>query len=113
MTQSIININLGFIIGTSEYKNYIAKIYFEKLINKSICKVDIVNYESNNFNDINFNNEYYVYSCSDRLFTGQTSLRYPGPNFYKDFPILIFTSNLVDRIITHYERNIQLQSADG
>ena len=96
MTQSIININLGFIIGTSEYKNYIDSIYFERLINKSICKIDIVKYEANNFNDINFNNEYYVYSCSDRLFTGQTSLRYPGPNFYKDFPKLIFTSKQLE-----------------
>ena len=47
MTQSIININLGFIIGTSEYKNYIDSIYFERLINKSICKIDIVKYEAN------------------------------------------------------------------
>ena len=90
LTNTHLNINSGFIIGTEEYKDYIDKNFFNLLFNKSICKIDIIPYEDNN--DKKYTNDYYVYSCSRRHFTGQTSLRFPSTNYYELFPSLIFSS---------------------
>ena len=75
-TKTYLNINSGLIIGTAEYKEYIDNNFFNYLFNKSICKSDIINYTNDN---ISFN-EYYVYSCYDKWFTGQRSQRYQSTN---------------------------------
>ena len=91
-TKTYLNINSGLIIGTAEYKEYIDNNFFNYLFNKSICKSDIINYTNDN---ISFN-EYYVYSCYDKWFTGQRSQRYQSTNYYKDFPKLIFSSKRIE-----------------
>ena len=91
-TKTYLNINSGLIIGTDEYKEYIDKNFFNYLFNKSICKSDIINYTNDN---ISFN-EYYVYSCYGKWFTGQRSQRYQSTNYYKDFPKLIFSSKRIE-----------------
>jgi len=91
-TKTYLNINSGLIIGTTEYKEYIDKNFFNYLFNRSICKSDIINYTNDN---ISFN-EYYVYSCYDKWFTGQRSQRYQSTNYYEDFPKLIFSSKRLE-----------------
>ena len=90
ITNNHLHINSGFIIGTEEYKDYIDNNFFNLLFNKSICKIDIIPYKDNN--DKAYTNDYYVYSCYSRHFTGQTSLRFPSTNYYQSFPSLIFSS---------------------
>ena len=98
-TKTYLNINSGLIIGTAEYKEYIDKNFYNYLFNKSICKSDIINYTNDN---ISFN-EYYVYSCYDKWFTGQRSQRYQSINYYEDFPKLIFSSKRLEYnfVLTH------------
>ena len=103
ITDVHLNINSGFIIGTQEYKDYIDKNYFNYLVNRSICKIDIIKYNSeNNNNDNNnidknfYNKDFYVYSCYTRAFTGKKSERFPSPNYYEEFPNLILSSKKLE-----------------
>ena len=94
ITEGKININSGFIIGTKEYKEYIDKTFFNELISKKICQLDLVRYSLNyakNKNDKN-NNEYYIYSCHINYFIGNPSDRYPTYSYYDSFPKLVFSS---------------------
>ena len=81
--EAIVKINSGLIIGTNEYKNYIDKIFFDYLIKKNICKIDLID-------------NYYVYYCYNLQFTGQTSQRYQTINHYEEFPSLIFNSKILE-----------------
>jgi hypothetical protein len=97
ITTAYININYGFIIGTNEYKEYIDKYFFNKLIEKNICRIDLIKYFSNNNTNIEFNNtSFYVYSCYKREFEGQTSERHPSTNHFNDFPNLVFSSKIME-----------------
>ena len=95
--EANININSGLIIGTNEYKNSIDKIFFDRLINKGICKIDLLKYISNNDNDLKFSyKDYYVYYCYQLQFTGQQSQRYQTINYYEEFPNLILSSKTLE-----------------
>ena len=48
----------GFIIGTSTYKKKISKAFFDDLIEKKLCRIDII---EDNINT----NEYFLYSCDN------------------------------------------------
>ena len=97
ITTAEFNINFGFIIGTKEYKEYIDKYFFNKLIKRNICIVDLIKYASNNNTNKQFNNTYfYVYSCYKREFEGQTSERHPSINHFNDFPNLVFSSKTIE-----------------
>jgi hypothetical protein len=92
ITEAYININSGVIIGTKEYKDYIDVYFFNHLINRSICKVDLINFNMNDMNKMALNNDegyYYVYSCYRKQFTGQTSVRCPTTNYYEKFTNLV------------------------
>ena len=93
-TEAYININSGVIIGTSEYKKIIDDKIFNELIKKSICKIDIINY--NNFNEKKFNNDYYIYSCYDNIFTGEIDEKHYSINYYNYFPSLLLTSRKIE-----------------
>ena len=56
---AIIDINLGFIIGTEDFMNYIEKIYFGELIERNICNKDLVRIENDNDKEKNYT-EYYI-----------------------------------------------------
>ena len=86
LRESFININSGIIIGTNEYKNLIDKIFFNNLIKKNICKVDII---------IKDNIEYYIYSCNSELI-GLPNPRYTTKSYYKDFPNLILSLKKIE-----------------
>jgi len=96
ITEAFININSGVIIGTSEYKKYIDDKIFNILINKKICKIDIINYYSNNSNEKKFNNDYYIYSCYDKYFTGQINGLHTSINYFNYFPSLLLTSKKLE-----------------
>ena len=92
-SEAYINLNLGFIIGTNEYKNYIDKIFFNKLIKNNICKIEIIKYNPDN-NDIDkrfINNDFYLYSCNKDFSGGKKS-----KNYYIEFPILKFSSKKIE-----------------
>ena len=94
--EADIIINYGLIIGTSEYKNYIDKFFFNNLINKNICKIDKIKYIQDDTNK-KFNNiEYFVYSCNKKEFKN---------NYFKNFPNLIFNSKKL-------EYNFELSNKD-
>ena len=95
-TEVFININSGVIIGTSEYKKYIDDKIFNALIKKSFCKIDIINY--NNSNEKKFNNDYYIYSCYDRFFTGKIDEIHYSIDYYNYFPSLLLTSKKLEYI---------------
>jgi len=97
ITSADININSGFIIGTKEYKKYIDKYFFNKLMKRNICRVDLIKYVSKNYTNIQFNNTYfYVYSCYKREFEGQASERHPSTNHFNGFPNLVFSSKTLE-----------------
>ena len=83
-TNTVININSGFIIGPKEYKNLIDKIYFNDLINKNICELDADSYLFNNNPNKHFH--YYIYNCQDKHFK----------NYYNKFPKLLFSSKALN-----------------
>jgi len=63
-------INIGLIIGISEYKNFIEKLFFNKYINMSICQKDYTNIDYE---------EFTIFSC------------YDNKKFnFEDFPSLTF-----------------------
>ena len=88
ITQIFINIKSGFIIGPTEYKNIIDKIYFNELVNKDICRIDKIKYIFNIKNQLNI--EYYVYSCYETAFNDINI------NYYKNFPNLVFSSKTIE-----------------
>jgi len=106
VTTVKLHINSGFIIGTNEYKEFIDKYFFNKLIKRNICRVDLIKYFSNNNTYTQFNNtSFYVYSCYKREFEGQTSERHPSTNHFNDFPNLVFSSK-------HLEYDFKLTKDD-
>ena len=48
----------GFIIGTSTYKKKINKAFFDELMDKKLCKIDILD-------DNVYSHEYFIYSCEN------------------------------------------------
>ena len=94
LKEGSININSGFIIGTNEYKNYIDQFYFNKLINKNICKIEILNYnpKDKSNNDKRFLNcDFYLYVCNSDFFGKKKKI-----NYYNEFPNLVFNSKKLE-----------------
>ena len=77
-----ININLGVIIGATEYKNYIDNNFFNNLIKRKICQVDCVN-------------DYLIYSCNIEFSKGLNQQN-PKTSYYNEFPELIFSSKKLE-----------------
>ena len=87
--QAIININSGLIIGTEEFRNLIHKIFFKDLIEKNICSLDLIEFGNS---DTKYGNEFYVYNCNHKQFTGQDNQVHNSKNYYSSFPKLILNS---------------------
>ena len=64
--MAIIDINLGLIIGTSEYQQVLEDNFFNVLMRKNICKKTIVEYIINNEKT-----KYYIYSCKETFNQGE------------------------------------------
>ena len=77
-----LNYNYGFIIGTKEYREYIFKHFFDKLINSTICSYDFVHFQDYNGLD----SRYYAISCDKYKFRDND----PENNYYEKFPNLNF-----------------------
>ena len=105
-TEAFIQINFGLIIGTSEYKNYIDEKFFNTLVSKSICRIDIITYFPDDYNNKLFNNEYLVYSCYDKFFTGDINQRHPSINYYNYFPNIIFFSKQLGANLEMTNKNL-------
>ncbi len=62
--KSYILPHLGFIIGTTKYKELISKHYFTPLINQGICQLQKVNNKLINNNILNLKNNYFdIFTC--------------------------------------------------
>ena len=112
LTEAFLNINFGLIIGTEQYKKYIDEKFFNALISRSICKIDIINYSSFEHNNKKFNNEYYVYNCYDKFFTGNINARHPSINYYNYFPNLIFVSKQLESKFELNNKNLFYHISD-
>ena len=88
ITETYININFGFIIGIKEYKDYIDTLFFNELLQKEICTIDLINYNNTNEKEKKFSNDYYIYSCDDKQFINN--------KYYSNFPNLIFRSKTLE-----------------
>ena len=77
------DINLGVIIGTSEFHEIIDKIYFNELIKKNICKKNIV---------LQDNKQYIVYNCDDERFNSEYYLNSNEMTYFESFPNIEFKS---------------------
>ena len=75
--------NFGFIIGSKEYQKLIYENYFEDLINKKICVLEVSEktiYNSSNYY-IDTNGSYLMFICDKKKMN----------NYIKDFPPLYFS----------------------
>ena len=88
MTQTLLFNNYGVIVGPNEYKQLIDKIFFNELIEKKICSVDIVEYIYNKNSKAGL--KYYVYSCDEREFKDRNNY------YFNKFPKLVFTLKSVE-----------------
>ena len=82
--------NLGLIIGTSEYQNFIEKNYFNNLISEKICNKTLVEYSFDNNNV----NHYYIYKCNRIFMNGDNfdKEKYrPYINYFELFPDFIYS----------------------
>ena len=86
-----LNYNYGFIIGTKEYKEYIDRNFFDKLIELKICSYDFVHYIDKD--DIEF--RYYSIRCDKDEFK----------EYYEKFPKLNF-------FVYDYNYNFELTKED-
>ena len=78
--------NLGLIIGTYEYQQYIEENYFNNIIKENICKKCLVEYPYENNDKIN---KYYVYKCNKEFMNGGNfdKEKYkPYINYFEIFP---------------------------
>ena len=92
-----INYNLGFIIGTKEYREYIKKNFFDELIDLGICSYDLVHFKGPN----DVENRYYAISCDKFKF----KLNDFKKQYYEKFPKLYF-------YIFDYNYNFELTKED-
>lgn len=76
-TNVEILIDRGLIIGTEEYKNYIEKNFFNKLINNGICFKESAKLISNN------RDEYIIFYCDKQKFKGSISDVKKDKPYYK------------------------------
>ena len=77
--------NLGLIIGTTEYQNFIEQNFFNNLISEKICNKTLVEYSF----DGNNTNKYYIFKCSRVLMNGDNFDRkkyHPYLNYFETFP---------------------------
>ena len=90
--EAILNINSGFILGNEDFMNYIEDIYFRQLIEKNICRKDLVKNE--NENEIS---EYYIFSCYEITIKGRDGRINHNINYYEKFPKIIFSSKAMGK----------------
>ena len=88
--KAMININSGFIIGTEDFQNYIHKTFFKYLIEKNICRLNLVKYD--NITTEKLGNEFYIYDCHFEALKGTYNQGHDGINYYREFPNLIIRS---------------------
>ena len=93
--EARININSGFIIGTEDFMNYIEDIYFMQLIQKNICKKELIRIEDN-YNEDYENSEYYIYKCFELSINGKGGKLY-NINYYELFPKIIISSYILGK----------------
>ena len=79
----------GFIIGTSTYKKKIEKAFFNELINKKLCKIDVI---EDNVNSA----EFFVYSCENNEDMNKKIESFPNLYFEIKINDLIFTFTYKD-----------------
>ena len=75
--------------------NYIEDIYFMQLIQKNICKKEVIRMEDI-YNEDNENSEYFIYKCFELSINGKGGKLY-NINYYELFPKIIFSSHILGK----------------
>ena len=87
----------GFIVGTSTYKKKIEKAFFDKLIKKNMCKIDII---TDNINS----GEYFVYSCENNQEMKKNIKCFPNVYFFIKTSDIVFDFNYKDLFKVYEDR---------
>ena len=100
--DSIIVPNLGFILGTNNYRKIIYENYFKSLINEGTCKVSKVN---NIYNKFDLKNEIFeIFYCEIKLFDDKYKSLFPKLNFQQNDVNYIFYFSFYDLFIEIQDR---------
>ena len=75
--------------------NYIEEIYFKLLIEKNICKKELIRIKDN-YNEDNENSEYYIYTCFELSINGKDG-KLNNINYYELFPKIILSSHILGK----------------
>ena len=92
LTYAYLQYDLGVIIGTSQYKQIIDEIFFNKLINEKICQIDIVK--------LNSTDNYYIYNCKQKNLDLKL---FPKIIFYSISYIFEFELNYKDLFVKKFD----------
>ena len=95
--NSIIVPNLGFIIGTNDYRKIIYENYFKSLIKEGICnisKIDNLNKEFGLKNEI-----FEIFYCEIKLFEDEYKSLFPKLNFQQNDVNYIFYFSFYDLFV--------------
>ena len=100
--NSIIAPNLGFIIGTNNYRKLIYENYFKSLIKEGTCKISKIN---NIYNKFDLKNEIFeTFYCEIKLFDDKYKSLFPNLNFQQNDINYIFYFSFYDLFVEIQER---------
>ena len=92
LTYAYLQYDLGVIIGTSQYKQIIDDIFFNKFIHDKICQIDIAK--------LNSTDNYYIYSCNQK---NLDLTSFPKIIFYSTSYVFEFELNYKDLFVKKYD----------
>jgi hypothetical protein len=94
--------NLGFIIGTNNYRKLIYENYFKSLINEGTCKISQIN---NIYNKFDLKNEIFeTFYCEIKLFDDKYKSLFPKLNFQQNDLNYIFYFSFYDLFVEIQDR---------
>ena len=100
--NSIIFPNLGFIIGTSNYRKVVYENYFKSLINEGTCKISKINNINIKFG---LKNEIFeIFYCEIKLFEEKYKSLFPKINFQQNDANYIFYFSFYDLFVEIQDR---------
>ena len=100
--NSIIFPNLGFIIGTSNYRKVVYENYFKSLINEGTCKISKINNINIKFG---LKNEIFeIFYCEIKLFDEKYKSLFPKINFQQNDVNYIFYFSFYDLFVEIQDR---------
>ena len=104
MTQALIITYYVVMMVPHEYKILIDELFFSDLINKNICKSEIIKYEFNKKSHAGL--DYFVYSCDEKQFTDKNN------NYYNKFPELVYSLKSIEHNLSFSKEDLFIHIND-